>query len=33
MNKILLLPLLGAMVLALTACQLAQEEAAAPGSR
>lgn len=28
MNKILLLPLLGAMVLALTACQLAQEEAA-----
>ncbi len=28
MNKILLLPLLGAMVLALTACQLAQEETA-----
>lgn len=28
MNKILLLPLLGAMVLALTACQLAQEAAA-----
>ena len=28
MNKILLLPLLGAMILALTACQLAQEEAA-----